>query len=298
MKLSSSQFMKARDFIYANGRLLDRRRFEYHFEHGGAASVADALRPYQNADGGFGNALEPDMRTPGSQPIATEYALMTMEEIEFFDPDMMKGILQYLGSSARVEGGFPRAAMSVNEYPHAPWWNTEEDRSGSLNPTGRILGILSKHQLISGLEKEEWFARSVDFVWKRIPLAEKTDYHDLIQCISFLDSAPDQQRAAEELKRVNEWMRQPGTIELDPGAEGYAHKVLEWAPTPGSYAKQWITDDDVQRHLEYLIQHQQEDGGWVMSFPALSTGNEAEWRSLITVDRLITLKAYGCLESR
>ncbi len=45
-------------FIYQNARLIDRRRFEYFFEGGTQDAVIDALRSYQNEDGGFGNALE------------------------------------------------------------------------------------------------------------------------------------------------------------------------------------------------------------------------------------------------
>ncbi|MWV42379.1 hypothetical protein GRF59_01935 [Paenibacillus sp. HJL G12] len=293
MKLSQSQWMQARDFIYANGRLLDRRRYEYHFANGTAVSVLNALRPYQNQDGGFGNALEPDMRTPESQPIATEYALMIMDEVGLWDAEMLTGVLNYLRTIAKAEGGLPRATTCVNEYPHAPWWTTDEDHSGSLNPTGRILALLYKQQVITGWEGEEWFTKCVDFVWRSIPFADKSDYHDLIHCITFLEHTPDRQRASEIISQVDEWLQSPGTIELDPGAEGYVHKVLEWAPAPGSYAKKWIKDEDVRLHLEYLIRHQQGDGGWGMSFPALSPGNEAEWRSLITLDHLITLQAYG-----
>ncbi|MEC0371397.1 hypothetical protein [Paenibacillus chibensis] len=297
MKLSHSQFRKARDFIYANGRLLERKRFEYHFAGGSAQSVISALRPYQNADGGFGNALEPDMRTPGSQPVATEYALMIMDEVEVMDSEIVKGILHYLHHTARNDGGLPRAAIDVNDYPHAPWWNTESDRLGSLNPTGRIVGLLYKHNECFDLRTDAWFASSTDFVWNSIPQANPADYHDVIQCISFLEHVPDRARAEHALRMVDAWLQQPGTIELDPGAEGYVHKVLEWAPAPGSYAGKWIADADVQRHLDEWIRHQQADGGWTMSFPALSPGNEAEWRSLITLDRLVTLQAYGRMES-
>ncbi|MCJ8012434.1 hypothetical protein MUG84_11890 [Paenibacillus sp. KQZ6P-2] len=297
MKLTSSQFKKARDFIYANGRLLDRRRFEFHFEQGSAEAVLNALRPYQNEDGGYGSALEPDMRTPYSQPIATEYALSIMDEIGSWDLAMLNGIVNYLKNSLREEGGFPRATVDVNDYPHAPWWNTDKDHSGSINPTGRILGLLYKQEVLPGLEEENWFARSAQFVWKSIPHACKSDYHDLIQCITFLENVPDRKRAEQEWNRVDGWLQQPGTIELDPEAKGYVHKVLEWVPAPGSYAKKWISDKDIKRHLEYLIREQQEDGGWNMSFDALSPGNESEWRSLITVDRLVTLRSYGCLDS-
>jgi hypothetical protein len=44
------------------------------------SSVVDALRGYRNPDGGFGHALEPDLRCPGSQPAPTLYALEMLGE--------------------------------------------------------------------------------------------------------------------------------------------------------------------------------------------------------------------------
>ncbi|MDR9855286.1 hypothetical protein RJP21_16845 [Paenibacillus sp. VCA1] len=297
MKLTRTKFMKAREFVYANARLLDRRRFAYHFEQGSADSVLNALRSYQNDDGGFGSALEPDIRTPYSQPVAVECALAILDEIGAADPGILRGIRKYLKDTERDGGGFPRAKIDVNEYPHAPWWNTADDSHGSLNPTGRILGLLHKLKAepLPG-EEDAWFSRSTDFVWSRIPLADPSDYHDLIQCITFLEHVPNRRRAEAELRKVDEWLQVPGTIELDPDASGYVHTVLDWAPSPESYARKWISREDIGRHLDVLIERQQEDGGWDMNFSALSGGNEAEWRGLVTVDRLVTLKAYGRLE--
>ena len=53
---------RAREFIWRNGRLLDRHLFACLFDGGQREPVLAALRAYQNADGGFGNALEPDKR--------------------------------------------------------------------------------------------------------------------------------------------------------------------------------------------------------------------------------------------
>ena len=66
---------QARQFILGNARLLDRKRFAFRFEGGSAKDVVAALRPYQNVDGGFGHALEPDLRCAASQPVPTELAL-------------------------------------------------------------------------------------------------------------------------------------------------------------------------------------------------------------------------------
>ena len=70
----------AAQFLAASGRVLDRRRFERLFAGGPAGYVRDAVAAYRNPDGGFGHALEPDGRCPGSQPLAIQFALETLDE--------------------------------------------------------------------------------------------------------------------------------------------------------------------------------------------------------------------------
>lgn len=62
--LSKQAFETARSFLRTRARRLDQAVFEYRFEGGSASAVLDALGEYQNPDGGFGRALEPDLRTP------------------------------------------------------------------------------------------------------------------------------------------------------------------------------------------------------------------------------------------
>ena len=58
-------YTTARTFIYRNARPLDIVRWQYHFENGSKEEVLTALAAYQNADGGFGHALEPDWNNQG-----------------------------------------------------------------------------------------------------------------------------------------------------------------------------------------------------------------------------------------
>jgi hypothetical protein len=60
----------ARQFIFANARLLDRYRAAVLLDGAPADAVVQALRAYRNPDGGFGHALEPDVRTPHSETTA------------------------------------------------------------------------------------------------------------------------------------------------------------------------------------------------------------------------------------
>lgn len=64
-------YKKARNFIYKNARPIDIARWQYLFENGNRDNVLKALSSYQNKDGGFGHALEPDCWNPNSSPIQT-----------------------------------------------------------------------------------------------------------------------------------------------------------------------------------------------------------------------------------
>lgn len=283
----------ARTYLYANSRLIDRRRFEYHFEGGSKQAVIDALRVYQNPDGGFGQALEPDIRCPNSQPVPTEMALQIMDDIDAFDPSILEGIIRYLRDITLPDGGFPFVFRSASNYPHAPWWKTERDDVASINPTGTIIGLLYKQKAVTSFYTEDWFQRTVAYVWRTLEHERPSGYHDCMQWIEFLRHTPEQDCAKHYLAIVDEWLQTPGTIERDPYAQGYVHKVLDWAPAPGSYAGKFVTDEEIRLHMQAIVGQQQDDGGWSISWPAVGSGAEAEWRGWLTVDRLKTLRAYG-----
>ena len=79
--LSRVAFDRALDFVKAQARPLDRALFEHRFEGAAAERVIAELARFQNDDGGFGHALEPDLRTPTSSALATELGLRTLEEL-------------------------------------------------------------------------------------------------------------------------------------------------------------------------------------------------------------------------
>jgi hypothetical protein len=68
-------------FLLSQARLLERRLFATCFPGQPAAKVADALRGYQNDDGGFGHALEPDKRCPASLPVDVETAFQALAAV-------------------------------------------------------------------------------------------------------------------------------------------------------------------------------------------------------------------------
>ena len=98
--------------------------------------------------------------------------------------------------------------------------------------------------------------------------------------------------ADQHRQRIASRLTQPGIIELDPDAEGYIQKPLDWAPTPQSFCRRLFDDETIKKHLTALTNRQKDDGGWPISWEAISPAVEAEWRGRFTIEVLRTLDAY------
>src|SRR4029077_4348551 len=97
----------AESFIWSAARLVDRHRYSLLFADGPAEPVIEALRGYRNRDGGFGHALEPDLRCPASQPAPTLYALEILNEAGAPDGELGRGARAFIASIASQDGGIP-----------------------------------------------------------------------------------------------------------------------------------------------------------------------------------------------
>jgi hypothetical protein len=93
--------------VWRTARLIDRHRFAHLFLGGDRAPVLAALAAYQNPDGGFGNALEPDLRGPASQPETAEVAFWVLDEVGAMDHPMVAAACDWLVSASTSEGGLP-----------------------------------------------------------------------------------------------------------------------------------------------------------------------------------------------
>jgi hypothetical protein len=277
----------AQQFLAAHGRVLDRRRFERLFLGGDAEPVRAAVAAYRNADGGFGHALEPDGRTPHSQPAATEQALRILDQADAWDDDLVRGACDQLQATAPAEGGAVFVAPTVEGWPAAPWWRPQE--GASLVSTGQILGTLLARQV-----EHPWVETATELMWERIDALDDPGPYDLYGALRFLDHVSDRDRAERALTRVEESIRR--VVTLDPEATGEVHGPLGFAPRPDSIARPLFDDATIAVHLDHLAAGQRDDGGWTFNFPAWSPAQEADWRGCFTVDALDTLRRNGRLQ--
>ena len=281
----------AQTFMWNNARLLERHLFAFLFQQGDPEPVHRALLAYQNQDGGFGNALEPDKRTASSQPIDQEMALRVMDD-SHFDAQVALQICDFLETVTTDEGGVPFVLPAVRDAPRAEWWNTElDDPPASINPTASIAGLLHKHRV-----HHPWLERATDYCWKHVEHLQTTSGHDFLCIQLFLEYIPDRERAERAFERVSRQLLEGDHIAYDPSARGYVFMPLTYAPTPQSMSRRLFDGETIERHLAALAGKQQADGGWPIAWPAVSPACELEYRGIVTVNALKTLKAYDYIK--
>lgn len=296
--IESEQLAASERFVWCNARLLERLRFEYLFRGGDAARVVAALGPYQNPDGGFGGALEPDFRGPVSQPTTLEQALKILDEVERFDAGIVNPACDWLTSVTTAEGGVPMVLASAAEYPRAPWWNPAPE--ASILPTGGIAGLLYAH----GVD-QPWLGPATEFCWRAFDAVPERiargDFlvqvaYDVRSGLVFLDHVPDRGRAEEVAARLGPLLIEAGMIALDPAAPGEVAMPLDFAPDTSTLARRWFDDVTIDAHLDALVKGQQDDGGWPVNWQIWTPVAGPEWRGWQTVERLKTLRAYRRLD--
>jgi hypothetical protein len=277
----------AEEFVEANARVLDRHRLAVLLHGASAAPVLDALRPYRNADGGFGHALEPDIRDPNSQPVPVYAALEIMGAVGALDDPMVAGAGAWIASIAEEDGGVPFVLPTAAEYPRAPWMEP--------SPGGSMITFAIAANLLRAGSGEPWLERASEWCWNRLSQPEDLSAHAVRFGLQFLDNVPDEARALETIETLSGKVRDDGSIPVTGGAEDEQLTPLALSERPGLRSRAMFTDEQIEADLDRVEGEQQDDGGWVVDFPAWSPGQGIEWRGAISVWALERLGDHGRL---
>lgn len=282
----------ATDFIWRNARLLERARFASLFLEASSDQVRDAVCAYRNPDGGFGHALEPDVRAPASQPLHVEVALRALQSAGIRDPEVATGACSFLASVAQEDGPVPIVLPSIQGYPRAAHWQDGDWLTASLNPTAALVGLL----WYQGID-HPWLDRAAAWCWHRLdqPIEQA---HSILCALTFLQFVPERQRAEALAVQVARQAQKSSYFNAQPGADGYGLTPLQLAPAPDAVGRAAFPDHLIDAHLDDLLARQQDDGGWPISWTPPGPAAICEWRAIVTLDALITLRAYGRIETR
>ncbi len=258
-----------------------------------------ALAAYLNEDGGYGHALEPDLRGPVSQPLHTAHALSVLDSIDRCGGLRVERICRFLTDVSTKEGALPALLPSQRGYPAAPFIPIVDHPPAELLVTGPVVGLLHRNSVWHA-----WLFRATDFCWAAVDALEVSHPYEIEAAVAFLDGAPDRQRAEAAADRLGRLVRDQRLAVLDPErraeypvAPGYApgeqHFPYDYARAPESLALRWFTDAEMDRALDHLAAGQETDGGWPVTWRQWAPGTALEGRPLVTLRALQTLRAYG-----
>jgi hypothetical protein len=302
--LLTENYQKAREYILTAGRPLEQAMFCLRFEDGSVEDVIDALAAFQNPDGGFGNALESDLRMPDSSVIATTVGMQIIRRLKLpgIHP-MVDAAVSYLARSYDPGlGKWPAVTPAANQYPHAPWWEYDATRQASMaettvNPSVEVVGYLTAYPDHAGRSFIENTTAQAILYLNRIP--DSMGMHDFLcyQRLASELSGPRRQRIIERLRKAL-----PAVICLEPNDwSGYVAMPLYLAGSPDSPFAD-LVPDGLQANLDYMIENQNRDGSWSPnwswygSFPEAWTQAEQEWKAKLTLITLEWLRNFSRLE--
>jgi hypothetical protein len=257
-QLSSEGFARARAFVEAAGRPLDRALLAFTLGEAGPAPVLNALVSYQNGDGGFGHGLEPDLAAPVSSAIATSVGLRVLSEVEAdADHPMVCAALGWVEQA--FDGGvWPIIPPEVDLAPHAPWWSWSKDLAESwngfaFNPSAELLGYLYRWREAAPRALLEAAEASLRRTLADVRIIEGA--YDL-KCAARLARA---QGVPGDLRKqlVERVIR--SELAHDPGDEHGSS--LDLAPTPASPFAEPLAER-IDAAIDALIGGQEADGGW------------------------------------
>lgn len=273
----------AQQFVYLSARLLDRHRTAALLDDESAEPALKALAAYRNTDGGYGHGLEPDVRGPNSETTSVLHALEVLEELDALT-DPLAGVSAWVAGVAGPDGGVPFALASSGPYPTAPW----------IAPIGDSHLTFGLAALIARTgDDSPWLRAATEWCWQQLTRVDELRGYTLRFALDFLDRAEDGDRAEQVIDTLRPLIRADGSVPVDGGTADEALSALTLSRQPSSRSRVLFTAEQIDTGLDELAAGQQHDGGWLFDWAAWAPAQAHEWRGLVTLRALQTLRANG-----
>jgi hypothetical protein len=283
----------AKDFMATHARLLDRHRFELVNGETDPSAALAALDGYRNPDGGYGWGLEPDLRSPESQPGAAHHAFEVFEEIAPATAPQATELCDWLDSISLPDGGLPMAMPMSMTAGSAPWWKDPDPSESSLQiTTVTAAGAQRVAAHDPAVAAHPWLERATHYCLRAIEAVDDApSAYVLAFSLRFLDAVHESRPEAPDLlRRLGTYVPDDGLIRLKGGAEDEMLRPLDIAPYPDRPVRGLFATDVIAADLERLAGQQQEDGGWIVDYLQISPAGSIEWRGYATVRAIDILR--------
>lgn len=279
-----------------HARVLDRRRFQLLTEKADPGQVVAALGAYRNPDGGYGWGLEPDLRSPESQPGAALHAFEVFADIAPHTAPQAVALCDWLESITLADGGLPFALPLTVTAGSSPWWAGADPAVSSLQITSVVAA--TAHRVAAhdpAVASHSWLELATDYCLETIAgFHEASNAMVLAFAVRFLDAVHDTRpEAAALLARLGEHIPDSGLLHVEGGTEEEYMRPLDFAPDPDRPARALFRPEAITAELEWLAGRQQADGGWTVEYAHASPAGALEWRGYITVWAISVLRRNG-----
>ncbi|MFI0453382.1 hypothetical protein [Actinomadura sp. 6N118] len=286
----------AADFMAGHSRVLDRRCFQLLLGETDTAGVLAAVDGYRNPDGGYGWGLEPDLRSPESQPGAALHAFGVFQAIAPATAPQAVALCDWMQSVSLPDGGVPFALPLTTTAATAPWWQGADPTVSSLQITS--VSAAAAHRVAAhdpAVAAHPWLARATRYCLDQIAaLNEAPHAYILSFSILFLDAVHDTYpEAAELLTRLGKYIPDDGKLYVEGGTEDEYLHPLDFSPYPNSASRALFTPEQISADLDRLAALQQDDGGWTVEYAKISPAGSLEWRGAVTVNAIDVLQRNG-----
>ncbi len=307
--LDKNRFERARDFILTQGRPLEKALFDLEFGGGSVQEVLTQLAEYQNSDGGLGKALEADVRTPTSSAICTEFGLRILAEIGTpAAHPMVTGVVSYLLDTFDPETQVWRVVPEdINDHPHAPWWHDEDESLKRTFDDFLVIpraGILAYLHHYADLLPPDWLEQVTEQTVAAIMSLDVEKFGgggDTLVYARRLAEAPRLEPKHKDLLAPRVQKLSQLIVTRDPAQwSQYSTPPLKLAPMPQSITAASLSGY-LPMHLDYLVETQSPHGYWDVTwtwndYPEEWEIAKGEWRGVLTLDALRSLRAFGRFE--
>jgi hypothetical protein len=208
-----------------------------------------------------------------------------MAEIEALDDPMVADAAAWIATISDPDGGVPFVLPAAAGYPLAPWMVPS---SGGSFLTFAITALLWETSW-----REPWLKRATAWCWAKVEEADELGAYGVKFALEFLSRVPDAPRAAASIERLRSQIDSDGSIPVPGGTADERLTPLALSARPGARSRDLFTDAQIEADLDALQDGQQDDGGWMFDWLGWSAGQSVEWRGIVTLRALATLRAHG-----
>lgn len=289
--------MNIKTYLQTYARKLDLYLYEYLFEGADAQSLLDELGSYQHADGGFGAALEPDLRLPTSSVLATTVGLQYLVKADSLGGELAQKAIRYLLAVYDREGQrWVNIPPEADNYPRAPWWDYKSALKSAEwgNPSAEVLGYLLEN--VGVVNDQPFLEKLSERAVSRLQAIAEPEQHELKCYIRLYEHAGEELRAKLYDRLAAHITLLAKTSPED--SEGYVATPLTFVDSPDSpfadlFDKQVLIDNArfIQSklvdgsHWEPVWEWGQFESDWAHA--------KADWSGKLSVENLCLLKAFG-----